>query len=138
MIEQCVCESLCVFVCLCVCVCALRHVSMADLCPQVIDYKQAFIRNGPYICLSVSAGEWDHKETYTDQTQKGPLHTASSILAPEKLLFFLSQGRDLLATQLETAGAIDEPLKRFAQLEFSSRIHFDLSLFIMYIFIIHD
>lgn len=57
------------------------------------------------VCLSV--GDWYNKETYMDQTQKGPLHTTLSILTPEKLLFFLSQGKDLLAAQLVTARAID-------------------------------
>lgn len=108
-----------------VCVCVHWNVSMADLClaPQVIDHRQAFIQNGP-ISVCLSAGDWDHKETYMDQTQKGPLHTTPSILTPEKLLFFLPQGRDLLAPQLETAQAIDGLYNRNQQQSF-----FTLSVF---------
>lgn len=101
-------RALCVYMCMCVHV--LKHISMADVCsvPLVIDHSQAFIHNGPYICLSLSReGGRDHKETCIDQTQKGPLHTMLSILTLEKLLSFLSQGEDLLAAQLVTARAID-------------------------------
>ena len=61
---------------------------------------------GP-ISVRLSEGDWTHKETYMDQTQKGPLHSTPSILTLKKLLFFPPPGRDLLAIQLETARAID-------------------------------
>lgn len=71
---------------------------------------------GP-ISVCLSEGDWDHKETYRDQTQKGPLHTTLSILMPEKLLSFFSQGKALLDAQLVTARAIDKIWQRFVQSE---------------------
>lgn len=90
---------------------------MTDLClvAHVIDHRQAFIHDGPYICLSLS--DWDHKETSMDQTQKGPLYTTLSILTPEKLLSLLSQGKALLAAQLVTARATDRVWQGFVQSE---------------------
>lgn len=76
---------------------------------------------GP-ISACLSEVDWEHKETYMDRTQKGPLHTTLSILMPEKLLSFLSQGKALLAAQLVTARATDRFWQGFVQSE--SATHF--------------
>ena len=61
---------------------------------------------GP-ISVCLSAGDKDHRETYMDQTQMGPLNTMLSILTREKLLSSRSLGKDLIAVQLVTARVID-------------------------------
>lgn len=65
-----------------------------------------------------------------DQTQIGPLHTTLSILMPEKLLSFFSQGIALLDAQLATARAIDRVWQRSVQ-SVSNRLSYMLSFFIM-------
>lgn len=86
------------------------------------------------ISVCLSEGDWDHKETYMDQTQKGPLHTTLSILMPEKLLSFFSQGKALLDAQLVTAGVIDRVWQGSVQV--SSRFSYMLSFLIMVIMVI--
>lgn len=49
------------------------------------------------ISVSLSAGSLDHKETPIDQTPEEGLHSGPSILSPEKLLFFPSQGGDFFS-----------------------------------------
>lgn len=68
-------------------------------------------RHSPVMDISVhlSAGSADHRGTYMDQTQKQ--RSIPSIVFPEKLLFFLSQGTDLQDTQLEAETSIDGVLK---------------------------
>lgn len=85
-------------------VCVFVHVSMADVesTRSLIIGRHSSIMGPISVCLS--AGDWDHKET---QTRHKRDHYTLSILTPEKLLFFLSQGDDLLAAQLVTARVID-------------------------------